>query len=293
MQSLKGRAGAPGPSRLAYRMARLWALPGVRSLVQVYLPLVALTLAAWGVVSTDRLRLAVQDRASALVERLAARPEFAMKELAIEGATPALAAEVRRAVGPVEGLNSLALDVDGVRAAVEEIGAVARASVQVDPAGLMTVAVERRVPVALWRDGGDLALIDVEGVAIGAVSSRIVYPELPLLVGPGAPAAVGEALALLEAAPSLRPRIRGLARVGERRWDLVLERDIIVMLPEDGAARALVGIMALHFSESLFDRDLAAVDLRVPGRPVLRTAGPEGTGAAIDRAVGLVLGEDT
>lgn len=280
----------PGPSRLRYRLARLWALPRMRALVQVYLPLTAVAVAGWLVVSTDRLRLALQAEAAALIEYIAAAPEFAVRAVEITGAPPDLKAAIERRIGDLAGHNSLTLDVDALHTEIAAIGAVDAATVFLSPAGVLEISVERRVPVALWRDArGVLRLIDADGVAILDVSSRIVYPDLPLIVGEGAEQAVDEALAIFAAVPALAPRVRALVRIGARRWDVALPR-FRVLLPEIRPAEALQGAMALHYADALFDRDLTAVDLRVPARPVLRaTPDPDGS-RALQRTLGTAPG---
>jgi cell division protein FtsQ len=80
---------------------------------------------------------------------------------------------------------------------------------------------------------------------------------------------VPEALDLLAEAEAVAPRIRGLVRMGERRWDLVLDRDQVIRLPEADPVAALRRVMALHKAEALLDRDLHSVDLRDPRRPAL------------------------
>ena len=99
------------------------------------------------------------------------------------------------------------------------------------------------------------------------------YPlrgDLPLLAGEGANLAVGEALALIAAAGPLGDHISGLVRMGERRWDLVLENNSRIMLPETGAGAALDRILALHDVSEILFRDLAAVDLRNSERLIVR-----------------------
>jgi cell division protein FtsQ len=58
--------------------------------------------------------------------------------------------------------------------------------------------------------------------------------------------------------------------MGERRWDLVLDRGQVVKLPELDPVLALRRAMALDKAESLLARDLTVVDLRDPSRPMLR-----------------------
>jgi len=295
MRALRSRrAEAPGPSRLSYRLKRLWAQGWVRGLVRVYLPLAAVAAGAWWVVSSDRMRVAIRTEIAAFVERVAERPEFTVKGVEIEGGSEGLAAAVRRSLGPVEGASSLRLDLDSLRGEIGAMGAVASASVYFDPTGRLVVRLAERVPAALWRDPeGALWLLDRTGIVIAGAGGRADHPRLPLLIGIGAPRKVPEALGLLAAAPDLAPRVRALSRVGERRWDLVLDRDMIVRLPEGAPGRALKGAMGLHFGEELFDRDLVVIDLRLPDRPALRLAPRAAEAMVLRRAVDLVAGEDT
>ncbi|MFZ1340104.1 MAG: cell division protein FtsQ/DivIB, partial [Paracoccaceae bacterium] len=95
-------------------------------------------------------------------------------------------------------------------------------------------------------------------------------PDLPLIAGEGADAATTEALALMAAAGPLTPRLRGLVRMGERRWDLVLDRDQRILLPSDNPVRALERLLALDHAQDILARDLMAIDLRNDARPTLR-----------------------
>ena len=79
-----------------------------------------------------------------------------------------------------------------------------------------------------------------------------------------------EALALIDAAGPILPRLRGLERVGERRWDVVLDRGQRIKLPADGALQALERAIALDRAQDMLARDIAVVDLRHAARPVVR-----------------------
>ena len=61
---------------------------------------------------------------------------------------------------------------------------------------------------------------------------------------------------------TLAERLRGLVRMGERRWDLVLDRDQRILLPEDGAVEALERVIALDEAQDILSRDILQVDLR-------------------------------
>jgi cell division protein FtsQ len=101
---------------------------------------------------------------------------------------------------------------------------------------------------------------------------------------------VPEALALLDAARPVLDRVRGLERVGERRWDLVLDRNQVIRLPEEGALAALGRVMAMNAAEDLLARYVAVVDLRDPRRPMLRLT--EHAISELERLREEDLGED-
>ena len=126
------------------------------------------------------------------------------------------------------------------------------------------------MPVAVWRTEDGLTLVDETGHRVAGLLSRSDRPDLPLVAGEGADLAMPEALALFDAAGPLTPRIRGLVRMGERRWDIVLDRKQRVMLPEKNPVQALERLLALDHAQDLMNRDILTVDLRSDHRPTLR-----------------------
>ncbi|RMH45667.1 MAG: FtsQ-type POTRA domain-containing protein [Alphaproteobacteria bacterium] len=260
----------PAPSRLRYRLTRLWLSPWARRGLTVVLPAALLIALAAGQLRRPEIRAAIAAAAADLRATIEARPEFRLTRLEVVGGSAALRAEVTEAAGVGLPVSSLAIDIDAIRRRVAALGAVADARVSVSAGGTLTISVTERVPVAILRRGGALGLIDAEGHLIARLAARAARPDLPLLAGAGAEAAVAEALELVARAGPVAGRLRGLVRVGERRWDLVLDRGQRIMLPERGAAEALDRVMALQRSQGVLDRDVTRVDLRDPARPVLR-----------------------
>ncbi len=85
--------------------------------------------------------------------------------------------------------------------------------------------------------------------------------------------AVAEALAILAVTDTMTGRLRGLRRMGERRWDILLDRGQVIMLPETDPVTAVRRVLALDVAQDLLERDVVAVDFRNPRRPVLRLSG--------------------
>ncbi|MEL7344925.1 MAG: cell division protein FtsQ/DivIB [Pseudomonadota bacterium] len=260
----------PAPSRWAYRLNRIMLTPGYRRFMRLGLPALALAAGAvWAFGDTDR-REAMHAWARDIRVTVEERPEFAVKMMAVEGTAPEIADAVREAVPIDFPVSSFALDLDFIKRRVTALPAVREAHVRLRAGGVLEVAVSEREPVLLWRDRGMLWLIDAEGVAIATAPARRARPDLPLVAGEGADDAAAEALALFAAAGPVASELRGLVRVGERRWDAVLTGGQIVMLPEQGATEAFARTIALDRAQDILSRDVTAVDMRNPQRPTLR-----------------------
>ncbi|MXQ07504.1 cell division protein FtsQ [Alphaproteobacteria bacterium GH1-50] len=260
----------PAPSRMAYRMNRLMLTPRFRLFLRYGLP-VLLIVAGVSIWASDEARRdALAERVAELRRQVEERPEFMVRMMVVETGSPEIEAEVRDILPVDFPVSSFDLELDTLREAVEEIDAVASASVQIRGGGVLAVTVVERVPVAVWRRATGLVLVDAEGHRVQPLDARADRLDLPLILGAGAGAEVAEALEIIEAAAPVTERFRALRRMGERRWDVLLDRDQIIMLPEDDAVTAMKRVMALDHAQDLLARDIVAIDFRNPRRPVLR-----------------------
>ncbi|MFN4159888.1 MAG: cell division protein FtsQ/DivIB [Gemmobacter sp.] len=262
----------PAPSRWSYRMHRLWLTPIFRRLVRVGVPVFVLTFGVGLYLADEGRRMQLTAGVASLREEVKNRPEFMVSLLSVEGASLALAETVRQALALPLPMSSLDLDLAAARDRVIGIDAVATVLMRVQPGGILQVTVTEREPAVVWRGPLGLILLDDTGHRIAALEARTERADLPLIAGEGADAAVPEALQLILSSGPLLPRLRGLVRMGDRRWDIVLDRDQRILLPEVEPLAALERLIALDAAQPILERDVAAVDLRLHGRPVLRLA---------------------
>jgi len=276
MQSLTARRPAarvrrdPAPSKWDYRLQRLMLTPYVRGFLVKGIPTLVIlgAVALW--FSHEPNRQAVIGQLTHLRAEFEARPEFRVSLARVEGASDDLAEAVRAKLALPLPMSSFDIDLDAARARIEALDAVQKADLRVRSGGILQVLITERVPVAVWRTEEGLTLVDETGHRVAGLRARADRADLPLIAGEGADAATPEALDLIAAAGPLTPRIRGLVRVGDRRWDLVLDRDQRVMLPEKNPVQALERLLALDHAQDLMNRDILTVDLRSDHRPTLR-----------------------
>lgn len=260
----------PAPSRLSYRMERLWLTPVFRVFMRVGVPVLIVTaaLAVW--LGDHERRDAIGQRLADLRTQFENRPEFMVRLMSVEGASQPVADAVRDMLPLRLPASSFQIDIDAFRAAIEQVDAVESASVKVGANGVLNVEITERKPAVLWRTDTTLEMLDASGHRVATLLDRSARADLPVIAGQGAEDHVPEALMVLAAAGPLLPRVRGLVRMGERRWDMVLDRDQRVLLPETEPVRAIEHAVALDGAEELFARDVAAFDLRLAQRPTLR-----------------------
>jgi len=232
-----------------------------------------------------------RDRVAEIADNAAAGAGFKVTKIHVDGVDGARRAEVEAAV-LAGGRTSLFSAAPGdVKARVEKLDWVQRASVARYWPGSVRVHVERRRAVALWDDGRKVAAIDDHGAAIAPIKPGA---GLPRIVGAGAGPAVSVVLAHLENRPALRARLDALVRVNDRRWDLRLKDGAVIALPATDLAGAFVRLDRADGAWSLLDRPIARIDLRDPhhivvlpgdvlaGGPGLPDARPARVGAGAD-----------
>lgn len=271
MQSVNQRAD-PAPSRLSYRYQRMMLTPLFRFGMRVVLPfgVAALGTAIWfsDQDRRDNINMVIDDVRTSIVER----PEFMVQAMSIDGASAGVADDIREILPVDFPVSSFDLDLDMMKETVAGLSPVKSATLRVRPGGVLQVNVEERKPVILWRMRDGLHLVDAEGFVVAQAASREQYANLPVMAGEGADTKATEAIGLMRAAGPLAKRVRGLVRVGERRWDVILDRDQRIMLPEVGAKTALERVAALSQVQEMLERDLSVIDMRLGDRPTIRIA---------------------
>lgn len=260
----------PAPSRLAYKAERLWLKPRFRRFCLIWAPVLLVVLSAglW-LGQADNRRL-ITDRITELRHQIEARPEFQVTLVGIDGASPELAQEIRIVLGIDLPISSFDLPLDRLRDRIEGLPAVASADLRIRSGGFLEVDIVERQPSFIWMTRGGAVLIDAEGVFVAALSDRPGSPGLPQIAGEGAHLETAEAATLFAIAEPLGADLIGLVRMGERRWDLHLTQDRRILLPSENAAAALSRVMRMAEEDRLFERDVLAVDMRLPDRPALQ-----------------------
>ncbi len=264
-----GRGGVPAPSHddlprflteLQRRLPRRFGLAATLALLLASLGL--------GIVKGNHLDdvvAALSDARNATANAVG----FRITNVAITGRRQLTQDEVL-ATGGVTGRSSLLfLDAATVRDKLKASPWIADATVLKLYPGQLLIDITERTAFALWQQGGTISVIADDGTVLEPwVASR--FTSLPLVVGKGAETRAREFLRLLAQYPQVRPAVKAIVFVGERRWNLRLNDGLDVRLPETGLEQALALLSKLDKDDHLFSRDITAIDLRLPDRVSVR-----------------------
>lgn len=176
---------------------------------------------------------------------------------------------LRAAISVNKGDPILGFSVEAARQRIESLSWVEQATVERQLPGTVVVYLKERRPFAIWQNQGKFMLIDRNGQVV-ANQNVAEFRQLPLVVGPGAPTDAATLIDALTDRPDLQKRVVAAVRVGERRWNLQLTNGTSVMLPEGHTVEAIDRLMQLQRQHELLDRPLAAIDMRLGDRLVVR-----------------------
>ena len=205
----------------------------------------------------------------ATVLNISANAGLRVNDVILSGRQNVDASEILAALDIERGSPIFAMDMNAARERIESLGWVRSAEIARRLPDIVFVRVVERQPLAIWQHDGQAALVDHLGKTIQR-SGLDAFAHLPLIVGDGAPEHAAQLIDLLQTYPAVAQAIEAAVRVSERRWNLRLRNGIDVRLPELNISAALTRLDDFQREHALLDRDVVAVDLRVPDRLIVR-----------------------
>ncbi len=190
---------------------------------------------------------------------------FKLDQVYLTGREHADVNVVKAALNVQPGAPILSLDLEEMQARLKEIPEVKSAVIGRQLPGSLSIALIERQPAAIWQRGGKHMLVDADGVVLASDTYK-PQAQLPVIVGEDAPEHVKELVALMNAAPTLKPQVAAAVRIGSRRWNVQLANDVTVMLPQNEPKEAWVRFSQLVDREGLLTKAVRSVDMRMEDR---------------------------
>lgn len=203
---------------------------------------------------------------------------MAVGNVLVEGRKNTPAERILTALEVTRGMPLFAFSPEKARERLLALGWVKDARIERRlPDTIFVNLVERR-PAAIWQNKGKFALVDETGAVIG-IEDIERYGDLRVIVGPDAPENFAELFDMLESQPDLKDRVVAAVRIGARRWNVQLDNDMTVLLPEGDIERAWATLATAVAENELLERNVTRIDLRMGDRVTVRRAPlPKGVG---------------
>ena len=194
---------------------------------------------------------------------------LSIDEVLVVGREKTKNSDLATAIGIIRGDPILTYDLSAARQRILRLGWVADAEIERRIPDTIYIRLIERKPIAIWQRNKKFVLIDAKGAVIGD-SETEHHQNLTLIVGIGAPLHASKLIDMLRTHPTLMDRVSEAIRVADRRWNLRFDNNVYVRLPEANPQVAWSRLAELQTGYELLERDIVAIDLRIPERLILR-----------------------
>jgi len=257
----------------------------IAALAVIILFIVGITGTVWSAVSSGWVENKMELVKNNIIEATATAG-MVVKEINVTGRQETSPSDLIETLDIKIGTPILKVEIEEARLRVESLGWIKSASVLRLLPNVIILDIKEREALALWqRNRRPPVLIDREGTVIQKRNLG-KHSHLPLVVGQDAAKNAAVLIDLLHRHPLIFNEVKVAIRVSERRWNLRLKNNIEIRLPAEEIATALNQLSEYQNKHSLFDRDIIAVDLRLPNRLIVRINNKE-------KKRKIIIGENT
>lgn len=215
--------------------------------------------------ATGLYGMAVGNHTHEVVKATASTFGFAIEKVTVAGNDETSEIDILEKLG-LDGETSLiGFNADEAREAIEALPWVSSVEIRKVYPGSVVVSLQERKAFAVWQSGRDLVLVDDAGKPIAPLNGSR-YAALPLVVGEGASSRGKAFIETVSAFPDLAAKVKAYSRVSNRRWDLLFDNGVRVLLPEQDVKRALAEVETLQRTKNILERDILSLDMRLDDR---------------------------
>ena len=133
----------------------------------------------------------------------------------------------------------------------------------------ISLTLVERTPMARWQTNKMLELIDIHGDVIPRVDLAR-FSNLPIIIGKNAPKIASQILKTLSNEPHLFRRVKSLTLVSDRRWDVQLDNEINVHLPEKSPGKAWAHLATVEQGRNIFGDKVQGIDMRLENQLIIK-----------------------
>ena len=192
-----------------------------------------------------------------------------VREVIVEGRSKTKKSALLQALQVSEGDNILAINITEMKDRINKLPWVKSARIERHFPNKISLTLFERTPMARWQTNRILKLIDVHGDVIPIVDLTR-FSNLPIIIGKNAPKIAGQILNTLSNEPHLFRRVKSLTLVSDRRWDVQLDNQINVHLPEKNPGKAWAHLATVEQGHNIFGDQIQGIDMRLENQLIIK-----------------------
>lgn len=238
---------------------------GIRRVSSVALILSFAALFLWGYFHSITLTTSIADGVDALMGRLG----FTLEDVVVEGRMRTHKEHILHTLELKRGMPLLSINLPEAKEKLEHLSWIKAVRVERRLPDTLFIRISEKEPVAIWQNQNKTYLVDYDGELLETQEAH-KYKELLLVTGHQAPKYIGQLLTLLEKFPKIKGRVTAATHLRSTRWDIKLDGQLDIKLPEKETESALEYLLALENHHHLTDQKIMTIDMRLPGQLILR-----------------------
>jgi len=161
-----------------------------------------------------------------------------LKKIDVLGNNMLLKKSILELINVKVGQKLYLISANDIRGKLLKLDEISDVNVNINYSGVIKVIIYERKPFAIWWNKNSPWLIDEEGNKILKIKDVDSYKNLVIIFGQNFNDKLKTFLDLLKPF-SLYGKIKSLHYIGNRRWDVYIEDNIVIKLPENNIANSI------------------------------------------------------
>ena len=200
--------------------------------------------------------------------RIAIAQGFTPRIIEITGRNHTDKQDIAAIANQMKGKSILTIDLMAMREDILQLGWVEDVVIIRTLPDKLEIRLSERQPVALLQSAKGHQLIDASGAVIHGANPAN-FNHLIVASGKGAAERAGMIIDILRTEPEIFSDVWAVQYISQRRWDIHMRSGLAIRLPERDPVLAWSRLAKLEQETAITARDLAAIDLRVPGQLIV------------------------
>jgi cell division protein FtsQ len=200
---------------------------------------------------------------------------FRIENISISGSQKSNSEDLRIIIA--NNFNSLiTLDKNKAQDILEEFEWIKRANIQKIYPNTLKIQIIESDPFALFNVLSYSYLIDIEGNIITYNPDLSVYKNFLIVRGEKGQQNLKSLVKDISINfPEIKSRIRELEFIDERRWNLLINENLLIKLPDSNVGKSLLNLKELFDNENILESNIIEIDLRIEDRAIIKVDGDQ------------------